>query len=37
MLCRLREEGTKRSLQVSDVKDIDSAIGILRAILTPAL
>ncbi len=36
MLCRLREEGTKRSLQVSDVKDIDSAIGILRAILTPA-
>ena len=32
MLCRLREEGTKRSLQVSDVKDIDSAIGILRAI-----
>ncbi len=37
MTCRLREEGTKRSLQVSDVKDIDSAIGILRAILTPAL
>ena len=37
MLCRLREEGTKRSLQVSDVKDIDSSIGILRAILTPAL
>ena len=37
MLCRLREEGTKRSLQVLDVKDIDSAIGILRAILTPAL
>ncbi|MBR3660147.1 MAG: transcription-repair coupling factor, partial [Bacteroidaceae bacterium] len=32
MTCRLREEGTKRSLQVSDVKDIDSAIGILRAI-----
>ena len=32
MLCRLREEGTKRSLQVSDVNDIDSAIGILRAI-----
>lgn len=37
MLCRLREEGSKRSLQVSDVKDIDSAIGILRAILTPTL
>ncbi|MBO6078764.1 MAG: transcription-repair coupling factor [Bacteroidaceae bacterium] len=37
MTCRLREEGTKRSLQVSDVKDIDSALGILRAILTPAL
>ncbi len=33
MLCRLREEGTKRSLQVSEVKDIDSALGILRAIL----
>ncbi len=37
MLCRLREEGSKRSLQVSDVKDIDSALGILRAILTPSL
>ena len=32
MECRLREEGTKRSLSVSNVPDVESAIGILNAI-----
>ena len=37
MTCRLREEGTKRSLLITDVPDVERAIGILNAILTPAL
>jgi len=32
MTCRLREEGTKRSLLVSDVPDVERAISILTAI-----
>ena len=32
MTCRLREEGTKRSLLITDVPDVESAIGILNAI-----
>jgi transcription-repair coupling factor (superfamily II helicase) len=32
MECRLREDGTKRSLSVSNVPDVESAIGILNAI-----
>ncbi|MBO7051019.1 MAG: transcription-repair coupling factor [Bacteroidaceae bacterium] len=31
--CRLREEGTKRSLLISDVPDVERAISILTAIL----
>ena len=32
MTCRLREEGTKRSLLITDVPDVESAIGVLNAI-----
>ena len=32
MTCRLREEGTKRSLLISDVPDVERAISILSAI-----
>ena len=32
LTCRLREDGTKRSLVVSDVPDVERAIGILTAI-----
>ena len=32
MLCRLREEGTKRSLLITQVPDVEHAIGILKAI-----
>ncbi|MBO4724326.1 MAG: transcription-repair coupling factor [Bacteroidaceae bacterium] len=32
LMCRLREEGTKRSLLITDVPDVESAIGILTAI-----
>ena len=32
MTCRLREEGTKRSLLITDVPDVERAIGILNAI-----
>jgi hypothetical protein len=33
MTCRLREEGTKRSLLISDVPDVERAISILSAII----
>jgi len=33
MTCRLREEGTKRSLLISDVPDVECAISILTAIV----
>jgi transcription-repair coupling factor (superfamily II helicase) len=33
MTCRLREEGTKRSLLITDVPDVERAISILAAIL----
>ena len=32
LTCRLREEGTKRSLMISDVPDVERAISILTAI-----
>jgi transcription-repair coupling factor (superfamily II helicase) len=32
MTCRLREEGTKRSLLITQVPDVEHAIGILKAI-----
>ena len=32
LTCRLREEGTKRSLLITDVPDVESAIGVLSAI-----
>ena len=32
LMCRLREEGTKRSLLITDVPDVESAIGVLSAI-----
>ena len=32
LTCRLREDGTKRSLQISDVPDVESAIGILQTV-----
>ena len=34
MMCRLREEGTKRSLLINDVPDVERAITILDTILT---
>ena len=34
MLCRLREEGTKRSLLISDVPDVERAISIFETLLT---
>ena len=37
MECRLREDGTKRSLLISDVTDVESAIGVLQSVLAPAL
>ena len=33
MLCRLREEGTKRSLLISDVPDVEHAITLLTTII----
>ena len=33
MTCRLREEGTKRSLLITDVPDVERAISILSAII----
>ena len=33
MTCRLREDGTKRSLLISDVPDVERAISILTAII----
>ena len=32
LTCRLREEGTKRSLLITDVPDVESAISILQTI-----
>ena len=32
MTCRLREDGTKRSLQISNVPDVENAISILQTI-----
>ncbi len=37
MTCRLREEGTKRSLLITQVPDVEHAISLLSTILTPAL
>ena len=34
MTCRLREEGTKRSLLITDVPDVESAISILNSIIS---
>ena len=33
MTCRLREEGTKRSLLISEVPDVERAISILGCIV----
>ena len=37
LTCRLREDGTKRSLIITDVPDVERAISILTSVLTPAL
>ncbi len=37
MTCRLREEGTKRSLLITQVPDVEHAISLLSTILTPAM
>ncbi len=36
LTCRLREDGTKRSLVVSDVPDVERAISILVSVINPA-
>ena len=37
LTCRLREDGNKRSLVITDVPDVERAISILAGVLTPAL
>ncbi|MBO7111441.1 MAG: transcription-repair coupling factor, partial [Bacteroidaceae bacterium] len=37
LTCRLREDGSKRSLIITDVPDVERAISILTSVLTPAL
>ena len=32
LTCRLREDGTKRSLSISNVPDVESAINILQTV-----